>query len=341
MLTGLEEYNVEDIKTSNMGTVLITGGAGYIGSWVVQRLLGHGYKVVVFDTLLFGPRPLQSFLGHPNYLFIKGDVRNSAEVDAAMKGVDYVAHLAAIVGEAACNKDSDAARSINMDGTANVARAAAKNDVRRLVFFSTCSSYGVQDTSVMADEQTPVNPVSLYAETKIDGEKLLWNELSHSDVAGTIFRPSTVHGSSPRMRFDLIVNHFVKDAFFNKQLGISGPDMWRPLMWVGDAGKAIELAFQADPEAIRNQVFNMGGLDGNSRKREIGEIIKKKYMPGLDLEIHDSDPDIRSYRVDFNKINKRLGFTLSKTLDEAIGDLFDLLNYGIIADPNDAMYRNA
>lgn len=329
------------MEMHKMETVLVTGGAGYIGSWVVQRLLGHGYKVVVFDTLFFGPKPLLSFLGHPNYRFIKGDVRNPREVDAAMKGVDSVVHLAAIVGEAAANRDPDAAKSINMDGTAIVARLAKNNDVRRLVFFSTCSSYGVQDTSIMADEETPVNPVSLYAETKIDGEKLLWDEISHHDMAGTIFRPSTVHGPSPRMRFDLIVNHLVKDAFFKKHVGISGPDMWRPLMWVGDAGKAVELALRADPSATRNQIFNLGGLDGNSRKREIGEIIKKKYMPDLQLDIRNSDPDVRSYRVNFGKINQKLGFTLSKSLDEAIGDLFDLLKYKIIADPQEPIYRNA
>ena len=322
-------------------TVLITGGAGYIGSWVAQRLLGHGYRVVVFDTLLFGSKPLLSFLGHPGYTFIKGDVRNPSEVDAAMKGVDYVAHLAAIVGEAACDSDPDRATSTNLDGLGVVVRAAKNNDVRRLVFFSTCSSYGVQDTSLLADEETPVNPVSLYADTKITGEKLLWDEAANHSIACTVFRPSTVNGPSPRMRFDLIVNHLVKDAFFKQRLSIFGPEAWRPLMWVGDAGQAIELALQADETVIRNQVFNLGGIDGNGRKREIGEIIKQKYIPALELEIHPSDADVRSYRVDFSKISTKLGFRLSKSLDAAIGDLFDLFKYKLVADPEDAVYRNA
>jgi len=323
-------------------TVLITGGAGYIGSWVTQRFLGLGYKVVVFDKLLFGSRPVLSFLGHPNYKFIQGDIRNPAEIDAAMKGVDHVAHLAAIVGEAACNKDPDAAKSINMDGTAQVARAAKKNNIRRMICFSTCSSYGVQDTSQMATEETPTNPVSLYAESKIFAEKIFFDEIgSNNDMACAVFRPSTVHGASPRMRFDLMVNHFVKDAIYKKKLGISGTEMWRPLMWVGDAGKAIALAFNADTTAIRNQVFNLGGVEGNYRKREIGEIIKQKYMPELQLDFGFSDPDVRSYRVDFTKINKHLGFTLSKDLDQAIGDLFQLFKYEIITDPANPVYHNA
>jgi nucleoside-diphosphate-sugar epimerase len=332
---------MRESQTATMETVLITGGAGYIGSWVTQRLLGHGYKVIVFDSLLFGPEPVLSFLGHPNYRFIKGDVRNQKEVDSAMKGVDYVAHLAAIVGEAACDRDVDAARSVNIDGLAVVVRAAKANDVRRLVFFSTCSSYGVQDTSVMASEETPVNPVSLYAETKIIGEQRIWDEVGRHDIGCTIFRPSTVHGPSARMRFDLIVNHFVKDAFLKKRLDIRGANMWRPLMWVGDGGKAIDLAFRADAGTVRNQVFNLGGVDGNSRKREIGEIIKESYMPDVQLVILDSDSDVRSYRVDFTKIANALGFTLSKTLRQAVGDLFQLFTNKIIVDSDNARYRNA
>lgn len=325
----------------NNKTVLVTGGVGYIGSWVTRHLLGAGFNVIVFDYLGFGSEPLLSIIGHPRFKFIRGDIRNLDELDVAMKGVDFVAHLAAIVGEAACNKDPDGSKKINMDGTVNVARMAKKNNVQRMVFFSTCSSYGVQDTSILANEETPVNPVSLYAETKIYAEKLIADELFQSNVSWCIFRPSTVHGPSARMRFDLIVNHFVKDAFKTGRLNIQGPDLWRPLMWVGEAGKAIELAFKADKSVMDSQIFNLGGVNGNYRKREIGEIIKNKYMPELQLEIGHSDPDLRSYCVDFSKINTKLGFALSKTLDEAIGDLFQLLRLKIITEYETPVYHNA
>lgn len=321
-------------------TVLVTGGAGYIGSWVVSRLLGEGYRVISFDCLKFGGRSLLGVVGHPRFTFVRGDIRNAAEVKAVMKNVDYVAHLAALVGEAACKSEPEATKQINVEGTRIVTKTAVELGVRKIVCFSTCSSYGVQDTTRMANEQATLNPVSLYAETKIAGEKILFDACAGRDIAGTILRPSTVHGPSARMRFDLMVNHFVRDAFVTGKLTILGPDMWRPLMWVGDAGKAILAVFRAEPKLVRNEVFNLGGVEGNYRKREIGDIIKRDFLPKLDLVIGQSDPDLRSYRVDFTKIESKLGFKLSKTLQEAIGDLCQMHRDGIIDDPSSALYQN-
>ena len=325
-------------NTTLQSSVLVTGGAGYVGSWVTRQLLAAGFRVTVFDNLMYGGKSLLGVLGHPNLQFIKGDIRDPNALDAAMTGVDRVVHLAAIVGEAACDKSPEVTKAINFTGAQNVARAARQNGAERLIFFSTCSSYGVQDTSVMADEQTQLNPVSVYAETKIDAERFLI-DTSDGDTICTIFRPATVHGLSARMRFDLIVNHFVRDAFDSHKLSIYGPDLWRPLMWVGDAAKAVELALRADESVVRDQVFNLGGTEGNYRKGEIGEIIKS-FLPGLELEYSGTDQDLRSYRVDFSKIRDRLGFTPSKTLEEAIGDVHQMLRAGIIADAHSAEYRN-
>ena len=326
-------------RTNENLSVLVTGGAGYIGSWVTRRLLAAGFRVVIYDNLLYGGKALLGILGDPNLTFIKGDVRDPKSLENAMKGVDHVVHLAAIVGEAACEQAPEVARSVNFTGAQNVARAARQNGARRLIFFSTCSSYGVQDTTLMADEQTKLNPVSLYAETKIDAEKFLL-DTADGDTICTIFRPATVHGASARMRFDLIVNHFVRDAFTTRKLQIYAPDMWRPLVWVGDAGKAIELALCADETLVRNEVFNLGGTDDNYRKGEIGEIIKNRFIPDLDLEFVNTDRDSRSYRVDFSKIRNSLGFTSSKTLDDAIGDIYHLLGDRLIDDAYSPEYRN-
>ena len=327
-------------REKNHSTVLVTGGAGYIGSWVTRRLLETDFRVVVFDSLMYGGKSLLGVLGHPHLGFVKGDVRDLAALDAAMQGIDHVVHLAAIVGEAACNKSPEVAKAVNFVGTQNVARAARQNGVRRFIFFSTCSSYGVQDTTQMADEQTQLNPVSLYAETKIDAEKFLL-DTANGGMICTIFRPSTVHGPSARMRFDLIVNHFVRDAFTTHRLLIYGPNMWRPLMWVGDAGKAVEMALRADEPLVRSEVFNLGATEANYRKREIGEIIKTQFIPDLELDYGGTDQDLRSYRVDFSKIRDRLGFTLSKTLEKAIGDILQMLETGIIGDVHSSEYRNA
>ena len=331
--------DTETTEESQQPTVLVTGGAGYIGSWVTRHLLEAGFHVVVFDNLMYGGKPLLSILGHPHLSFVKGDIRDLAALETAMKGVDHVAHLAAIVGEAACKKSPEVTKAINFTGTQNVARAAMHNGVQRFIFFSTCSSYGVQDTSQMANEQTQLNPVSLYAETKIDSEKFLLDTVN-GDMFCTIFRPSTVHGPSARMRFDLIVNHFVRDAFTTHKLLIYGYKMWRPLMWVGEAGQAIKLALCADESLVRNEIFNLGATEANYRKSEIGEIIKNKYMPDLELSYGGTDQDVRSYRVDFSKIRERLGFTLSKSLDEAIGDILQLLEANIIDDSQSPEYQN-
>lgn len=318
--------------------VVVTGGAGYIGSWVTRWLLGAGYAVTVFDNFTFGSKSLLSILGHPHLKVVQGDVRDAGAVEQAVRGADHVVHLAAIVGEAACDQAPDASVAINVTGTQHVARAAATHGVKRLLVFSTCSSYGVQDTNQMATEETPVNPVSLYARTKLDAEQFLREEMR--GLVWTVLRPSTVHGASARMRFDLIVNHLVKDAFLTKKISIFGPQMWRPLMWVGDAGRAIELTLKADESVIRHQVFNVGATDANYRKGEIGEIIKRRW-PDLELEFTGKDKDLRSYRVDFSKIETQLGFRLSKSLDEAVEELHQMLVQGMVADPQLKEYANA
>jgi nucleoside-diphosphate-sugar epimerase len=323
----------------NEKTVLVTGAAGYIGSWVTRTLLEAGFRIVALDNMTFGGRSLLSVLGHPKLRFVKADIRDARSVVEAAKGVDHIVHLAAIVGEAACDKDPEAAKSINVTGTQNVVGAAVANGVERLVFLSTCSSYGVQDTTVMADESTTLNPVSLYARTKIDGEKVVCDGIT-GDVSFTIFRPATVHGPSARMRFDLMVNHFAADAYFKRQLSVFGPEMWRPLMWVGDAGKAIRLALLAPSKAVHNQIFNLGQTEGNYRKREIGDALVR-FVPDLEVKYEGIDRDLRSYRVDFGKIRRQLGFTLTKSLDEAIGDILRLFEHRVVADPKSPEYHNA
>ncbi|MBI5597127.1 MAG: SDR family NAD(P)-dependent oxidoreductase [Elusimicrobia bacterium] len=321
--------------------VLVTGGAGYIGSWVLRRLLAAGYEVTAFDSLMFNPASLLGVLGQPGFSFVKGDVRDRKAVDSALKGMDHVVHLAAIVGEAACNNDPERAKTVNIDGTKVVAQAAVDHKVKRMIAFSTCSSYGVQDTKVLAHEGTPINPVSLYAESKIAAELFLAEFLKGGgDTFYTVFRPSTVHGPSARMRFDLIVNHFVRDAFLTKKLNIFGPDMWRPLVWVGDPAQAIELALKADPKVVRNQVFNLGGNAGNHQKRQIGEILKNRFFPELELEYGGLDKDLRSYRVDFTKIETHLGFRISRTLEECVGDIIELLANGLVKDPKSPEFSN-
>lgn len=327
------------VKKSDRKKVLVTGGAGYIGSTLVRHLLVNKYDVVVFDNLLQGGDGVLSFLGCPSYKFIKGDIRNISEVKEALNDVDYVVHLAAIVGEPACRKYPEEAKAINLDGTRNVFDAAKTQGAKRFIFFSTCSSYGVKGSDALADENTLLNPVSLYAETKIEMEKYIVDNINNN-MSYTIMRPSTVHGPSPRMRFDLIVNHFVKDAVLNKSLKIFGGNLWRPLIWVGDAARVVEIVLKADKLLVGNQIFNMGNIEANYRKSKIAEIIKYKYIPDLELEYEGEDQDLRSYRVDFSKIEKTLNFKLSKILSEAIYELIRLVDERIVIGINNKKYGN-
>ncbi len=326
-------------KSNNLKKVLVTGGAGYIGSTVVRHLLCSGYTVYVLDNLIQGSDGVNCFLGYGTYNFVKGDIRDYDLLNELVKKVDYVAHLAAIVGESACKVDPELSKSTNIDGTKNIIRSSLENKIKRLIFVSTCSSYGVQDTKIMAKEDTPLNPVSLYAETKISMEEHLRknydNELSY-----TIIRPSTVHGPSPRMRFDLIVNHFVKDAVLNGKLDIFGGNLWRPLMWVGEFGRAIDKIFSSDLKLVKNQIFNLGNTKDNRKKAEVAEIIKEKFIPNLKIKYSGQDQDLRSYKVDFSKIEKTLDFKLEKTIEKAIEELIFSLQNNLFKDPNSSKYKN-
>ena len=319
--------------------VLVTGGGGYIGSTLSRHLLLNGFEVRVLDNLSMGGDGVMCFLGYPTYQFIKGDIRDKYVVEEAMRDIDHVVHLAAIVGEPAARKFHEDAKSINNTGTEIVFESALRHNIERFVFFSTCSSYGVQDTSIMATETTELNPVSLYAETKIKMENYIKDNISEK-MSYIIMRPSTVHGPSPRMRFDLIVNHLSKDAVITNKLDVFGGSLWRPLMWVGEAGRAVEKALSSKKELVHNQIFNLGNTENNVRKKEIAEIIKDRFINNLEINYADEDPDLRSYRVDFSKIEKTLDFKLEKNLENAIGELISLVKNKLILNPNDSSYGN-
>ncbi len=319
--------------------VLVTGGAGYVGSATVRHLLSLDYEVFVIDNLLMGSEGVNCFIGYPTYNFIKGNITDQNLLEEIIKKVDFVVHLAAIVGEGACKKEPDLTRKTNIEGTKMLIDLCSKNKVQRLIFFSTCSSYGVQDTSIMANEETQLNPVSLYAESKISMEDYLKKNYD-SDLSYTILRPSTVHGPSPRMRFDLIVNHLCKDAILYNKLEIFGGSLWRPLMWVGEVGRIVDIILQSEIGLVKNEIFNLGNTNANMKKKEIAEIIKNKFLPNVNLKYSGEDQDLRSYKVDFSKIENKLNFKLEKNIEKAIEELLFSLKNKMFSDPEDKKYRN-
>lgn len=323
-----------------MEKVLVSGGAGYIGSVLVRLLLEEGYKVRVLDNLSFGGEPIVDLLNNDNFEFIKGDVRNRKDLNKAVEGVDFVAHLAAIVGDPACAKEPQKARETNLQGSKNLYQAANSAGVKRFVFASTCSNYGKMDgNGAYVDENSKLAPVSLYAETKVETEKFLLSQPESNLCKPIVLRFSTVYGLSPRPRFDLTVNEFTKDLAMGKELVVFGEQFWRPYCHVVDLSRSVIAAFQAPEDKVAFDVFNVGETSENYQKQMIVDEILK-VIPDAKIKYVHKDEDPRDYRVSFQKIQDKLDFKISKRVPDGIAQIKRAVNDGFIKNPDDGKYRN-
>ena len=220
---------------------------------------------------------------NPNFEFLKGDVRNTADVAKAIDGIDAIAHLAAIVGDPACKKFSDDAKTTNWQGSVALFEAAETAGVKRFVFASTCSNYGkMTDPDSFVTETSELNPVSLYAELKVKFEKYLLEDKKDSAMCSTALRFSTVYGFSPRIRFDLTVNEFTRNAAVHGEQEIWGQQFWRPYCHVDDLARSVILVLESPEEKVRANVFNVGSTEENYNK---GMIIKEvcKVVPDVNV----------------------------------------------------------
>ena len=320
--------------------VLVTGGAGYIGSVLVRQLLHKGYKVRAFDSLMFGGEALYDVMLHPNFEFLKGDVRHAADVNRALEGIDAIAHLAAIVGDPACKKYSDLAHDTNWTGSVELFEAAEKAGIKRFVFASTCSNYGkMPDPDSFVTETSELRPVSLYAELKVKFEKYLLEERKDSNICSTALRFSTVYGFSPRIRFDLTVNEFTRNATIKGEQEIWGAQFWRPYCHVDDLARAVILVIESPEDKVRANVFNVGSTDENYNK---GMIIEEvcKVVPNVKVNYVEMNEDHSDYRVNFDKIKTTLGYTITKKVPDGIKEIYTLLSTGIVTDSFAQKFRN-
>jgi nucleoside-diphosphate-sugar epimerase len=326
--------------------VLITGGAGYIGSLLTSELLRANYRVTVLDTLLFGGESLVPFLHHPNFHFVKADVTEPRAVKDSLKDgwqkPDAVVHLAAIVGFPACQAvGRQVAWRYNVDATKSVFGQAVDLGAERFVFASTYSNYGFSPDGSPVTEESPLNPQSLYAETKIAAEEFL---LSQKETACSplLFRFATLYGISPRTRFDLIVNQFVLEAFTKRELIIYQRGYSRSFIHIRDTVRGVILGLEAERSKVRGEIFNLGTDDGNYSKDDIVQHVLKR-MPETIVEYKNLTfgGDMRDITVSFAKINRVLGFETTLNVDDGIRELLFALKSGIIRNPNDERYRNA
>lgn len=318
--------------------VLVTGGAGYVGSMVTRELLSLGHKVVVADSLLFGGESLLDLLSRPAFTFSRTDLTDTSELSRllARHSIDTVVHLASIVGDPACRAQPELAERTIWEGSRNLFELCESSGVQRFIFASTCSNYGKMAPDRMLDEDAPLRPVSLYAELKVRFEEYLLGR--SSAVEHTVLRFATVYGLSLRPRFDLTINEFARDALIRGELEVYGPQFWRPYCHVRDIANAVALILDARGETISGRVFNVGSNEENYQKRMIADEIRRQ-IPVRIIDV-DKDEDPRDYRVNFDRI-KSLGFAPRMRLADGIQEVAFAVKSGLISDPYSARYRNS
>jgi len=293
--------------------VLVTGGAGYLGSTLCEHLLDKGYRVTVIDNLMFGQHSLLQFCANSQFEFVFGDVRDEGLMSRLMKKADVLIPLAAIVGAPACNCNPWEARSVNLEAVRMVDRLRGPSQL--IVYPTTNSGYGCQSGDVFCTEDTPLQPISLYGQTKVQAETML---LQSSNVI--TLRLATVFGISPRLRLDLLVNHFVYAAFKDRYIVIFEKDFKRNYIHIRDVADCFVHCIENAPRMV-GRPYNAGLDAANLSKEELALKIKE-YVP--DFYIHfaeiGSDPDKRNYIVS-NKRLRDVGFEPRRSLDEGIQEL--------------------
>jgi nucleoside-diphosphate-sugar epimerase len=320
--------------------ILITGGAGYIGSRLTPLLLTAGHQVRILDHLAHGGESLLGVWCHPGFEFIRGDIRDRETVQAAVAGRDAVVHLAAVVGDPACSREPALARAINLDASLALIEESRRAGIERFVFASTCSNYGkMKDSDQYVDEQSELRPVSLYAETKVAVERALLESGRNNGWCPTPLRFATIYGVSPRMRFDLTVNEFTMEMLTRKHLKVFGEQFWRPYIHVCDAARAIQLVLSSPAAKVDGCVFNVGATDQNFQKKQLVELIRP-HAPDAAVEFVHKTEDPRDYRVSFARISNQLGFKTTRTVPQGIAEVARLVTENVVANFQDQKYRN-
>jgi nucleoside-diphosphate-sugar epimerase len=320
--------------------ILVTGGAGYIGSTLVPLLLNAGHSVRVLDNLSHGGAPLLAVWSDPAFEFVRGDIRDASAITSALSGVDAVVHLAAIVGDPACARDPELARSVNLDASLSLIEESRRSGVQRFIFASTCSNYGkMKDADHFLDEESELSPVSLYAETKVAVEKFLLASGNGQTWCPTPLRFATIFGTSPRMRFDLTINEFTMEMVVKKRLVVFGEQFWRPYIHVRDAARAIKLLLESPSGKVAARVFNVGATDQNFQKQQLVELIRP-HAPDAVVEFVHKAEDPRDYRVSFTRIREQLRFHITRTVRDGIAEVSKLVRESVINDFENRSYRN-
>jgi nucleoside-diphosphate-sugar epimerase len=311
--------------------ILITGGAGYLGSVITGTMLSEGHEVIVLDKLLFNQTSLLQYTSNPNFKFIYGDVRNLKELEKLCNEVDVIIPLAAIVGFPACAADPKMAKEINFQQIVNIVKFTNGKD-KKILYPNTNSGYGLGTGQLECTEESPLTPISVYGQTKCDAENFL-----RTSTDAIVFRLATVFGVSPRMRTDLLVNDFTYKAITDKYIVVFEKTFKRNFIHVEDVASAFNFMLK-NYQKYRGEVFNVGLSDANLSKQELLEKIQS-HVNDFAVSYNDfyEDPDKRNYIVSNDKI-EATGWKAEWDLDKGIQQL--IMGYQMIVPKMGAEFRN-
>jgi nucleoside-diphosphate-sugar epimerase len=323
--------------------VLVTGGAGYIGNFIVEELLENGHEVRVLDSFLFGDHALEPFADHERLDVREGDIRHIEDLSYALEDMEAVIHMAGIVGDPACSVNEQATQSVNVEATKTLVEVCKLHDIERLIFASTCSVYGASRLEEL-NEGSALNPLSLYAESKIDSEEIILHSthdrFSENDITPTILRLGTIFGLSRRTRFDLVVNLLTAKAVLENDIPVFGGEQYRPLIHVHDAARAFVAALEAPEEDVAHQIFNVGRNGMNYRIKEVGRIVEEN-VPDAEMRFVEHKEDDRTYRVNFDKIHYILDWEAEYDIADGVTEIREWMLENDVTDYERDEFRNS
>jgi nucleoside-diphosphate-sugar epimerase len=320
---------------ANPFTVLVTGGAGYVGAALVPRLLDAGHAVRVLDLYLYGKDVLNRVARHPKLKQICGDLRDPAVVKEAVAGCDAVIHLACISNDPSFELNPTLGKSINLDAFAPLVDASKNAGVRRFIYASSSSVYGVKEKENVTEELS-LEPLTDYSRFKADCEVILLDKRS-AGFTVLVLRPATVCGYSTRLRLDLSVNILTNHAYHRRKITVFGGDQKRPNIHIDDIARLYVESLQYPDAAIDGKIFN-AGYD-NMTINAIAQTVQKIVGPDVTIARTTTD-DPRSYRISSEKIKQELGFSPRKTVEDAVRDLVGAFKEGLVPNPGDDRYYN-
>jgi nucleoside-diphosphate-sugar epimerase len=319
-----------------MQTVLVTGGAGYVGSLLVPEMLDAGYRVKVLDLMIYGDESLDPVAGHENLEIIRGDIRDQDLLREVLPGCDTVIHLASISNDPSFELNPELGKSINFDSFEPLVQIARDSGVGRFIFASSASVYGIKEVENVDEDQT-LEPLTDYSKYKMLGEQILARYQS-PEFTTVVVRPATICGWSPRQRLDVIVNILTNHAVNNRKIRIFGGSQKRPNVHVRDIVDLYMVLLELPDEQVAGKIWNAGYE--NHTANQLAEIVKSQVGEDVEMEIVPTD-DQRSYHISSKRIFNEIGWRPTRPIDQAVHELAEAMGAGRLEDPmNNPMYFN-